>query len=46
MAPYTCNVARVVFVEAAKQVGVDEFQIFFGGSDAVVGQATIKVTMS
>ena len=45
IAPYTCNVARVVFLEAAVPTGnKDEFTVYFGGSDAVVGKAVIKVT--
>eukprot|EP00048_Salpingoeca_helianthica_P017562 m.237841 g.237841 ORF g.237841 m.237841 type:complete len:359 (-) comp21437_c0_seq1:27-1103(-) len=42
--PYSCNVARVVFVEAAIPLGGDRFRIFFGGSDAVIGSAIIRIT--
>lgn len=45
--PYTCNAPRVVFVEAAIATGnTDEFRIFFGGADATVGEAIIKVNLS
>lgn len=43
--PYTCNVPRVLFLEAAVATeNEDEFVVYYGGSDAVVGQAVIKVT--
>eukprot|EP01105_Mastigella_eilhardi_P025331 TRINITY_DN6866_c0_g1_i2.p1 TRINITY_DN6866_c0_g1~~TRINITY_DN6866_c0_g1_i2.p1 ORF type:complete len:241 (-),score=40.28 TRINITY_DN6866_c0_g1_i2:98-820(-) len=44
VAPYTCNAPRVLFVEGAVACGNDVFRIFFGGADAVVGTAIIKVT--
>lgn len=42
--PYTCNVPNVIFLEAAKQISPDQFQVYFGGADAVVGSAVITVT--
>lgn len=46
MAPAECNVKNVVFLEAAAPVPgqVDVFDVYFGGSDAVVGMARIAVT--
>ena len=45
-APYECNVGAVVFLEAAAPVPgqPDVFDVWFGGSDAVVGTARIVVT--
>ena len=55
VAPYTCNVANVAFVEAAHPAseaeaaaagggaGRDLFRIYFGGADAVVGSALVQV---
>jgi len=44
-APYTCNVANVVFVEAMHATSApDVFRIYFGGADAVIGTAVIRVT--
>ena len=45
-APAECNVACVVFLEAAAPVDglVDTFDVWFGGSDAVIGTARVKVT--
>jgi predicted GH43/DUF377 family glycosyl hydrolase len=34
VAPYTCNVENVVFLEAAEAVGNDTFRVYFGASDA------------
>ena len=43
--PYTCNVPRVAFVEAMHATDQkDEFRIFLGGADAVVGTALVRVT--
>ena len=48
IAPYTCNVPNVIFLEAARVValneGKDVFQVYFGGADAVIGTATVEVT--
>jgi predicted GH43/DUF377 family glycosyl hydrolase len=48
VAPFLCNVHDVVFLEAARAVlgQPDTFDVFFGGSDTVVGTARIKVTGS
>lgn len=45
-APAECNVANVVFLEAVAPVDgmVDTFDVFFGGSDAVVSTARVSVT--
>jgi len=44
VAPYTCNVANVSFLEAAHPIPglVDTFRVYFGGSDAVVGTAVVS----
>lgn len=34
---------NVVFLEAAKPLGQDEFLVFFGGADSVIGTATVQV---
>ena len=48
IAPQECNVPCVVFLEAAAPVtgAVDEFDVWFGGSDAVIGTARVKVTIA
>ena len=57
VAPYTCNVANVAFVEAAHpasevevaatgMAGHDLVRIYFGGADAVVGSALVLVSRS
>lgn len=45
VAPFECNVHRVVFLEAAAPVEgmVDTFDVWYGGADAVVGTARIAV---
>ena len=45
-APAACNVGNVVFLEAVAEVDgeVDTFDVWFGGSDTVVGTARFKVT--
>jgi predicted GH43/DUF377 family glycosyl hydrolase len=46
-APAECNVANVVFLEAAAPATdgtPNTFDVWFGGSDAVVGTARITVT--
>ncbi|CAM9147387.1 unnamed protein product, partial [Ectocarpus fasciculatus] len=43
-APYTCNVPNVVFLEAARPLGNDRFEIFFGAADAAIGRAVVEVT--
>lgn len=47
-APAECNVACVVFLEAAAPVEgeVDTFDVWFGGSDAVVGTARVHVDIA
>lgn len=45
-APYACNAPNVVFVEAAHALGNDYFRVFFGGADATVGSAVLKVTLA
>jgi predicted GH43/DUF377 family glycosyl hydrolase len=47
VAPYDCNVPCVAFLEAARRVPDvqgDVFDLFFGGSDAVVGRIRVNVT--
>jgi len=44
--PYMCNIPRYVFVEGAKPLGNDKFQVYFGGGGAVVATATYEVTIS
>ena len=46
-APFECNVGAVAFLEAAAPVDgeVDTFDLWFGGSDAVVGTARVKVAL-
>ena len=44
--PYLCNAPNVVFLEAAYPIGQDMFVVFFGGADANIGQAVIKVSYS
>eukprot|EP01012_Entosiphon_sulcatum_P036209 TRINITY_DN460_c0_g1_i1.p1 TRINITY_DN460_c0_g1~~TRINITY_DN460_c0_g1_i1.p1 ORF type:complete len:339 (-),score=54.16 TRINITY_DN460_c0_g1_i1:21-1037(-) len=46
VSPWTCNVANVVFLEAAAEVGKDTFRVYFGGSDAVIGTAVITVAFN
>lgn len=43
--PYTCNVPNVVFLEAARRAcdKTDTFEVYFGGADAVLGSAMIRV---
>jgi predicted GH43/DUF377 family glycosyl hydrolase len=48
-APAECNVQDVVFLEAAAPVmdgTPNTFDVWFGGSDAVVGTARISVTIA
>ena len=45
VAPWTCNVPNVTFLEAAHPTEEpDTFRVYFGGADAVVGTALVKVT--
>jgi predicted GH43/DUF377 family glycosyl hydrolase len=37
-------VPRVVFLEAAKPLGNDQFLVFYGGADSVLGSAIVSVT--
>ena len=45
--PWQCNVCNVSFVEAAHPIDgrQDEFRVYFGGADAVLGTATVKITV-
>ena len=43
--PYTCNVPNVVFLEAARPIEQDRFEIFFGAADAAIGRAIVEVTV-
>lgn len=47
-APAQCNVGCVVFLEAAAPVlgQPNEFDVWFGGSDAVVGTARVKINIA
>ena len=43
--PSLCNVANVAFLEAAHPTEEkDTFRVYFGGADAVIGTAVIKVS--
>jgi predicted GH43/DUF377 family glycosyl hydrolase len=44
VAPYTCNVGNVSFLEAAHPVAglTDTFRVYFGGADAVIGSAVVS----
>ena len=46
-APALCNVPNVAFVEACVPTGrrPDEFRLFFGGADAVVGSAVVRIEL-
>jgi predicted GH43/DUF377 family glycosyl hydrolase len=45
-APWTCNVDNVAFLEAAHPTNTkDEFRVYFGGSDTVVGSAVINISV-
>lgn len=41
--PYTCNVPNVIFLEAARPLGNDTFEVYFGGADAAIGSAVVQV---
>lgn len=43
VSPYPCNVPNVVFLEAAKPIGNDTFEVYFGAADNSIGKATVKV---
>ena len=45
-APYTCNMPNVVFLEAAKPTGVDEFEVYFGAADNTIGTARVTVSIT
>jgi len=45
-APYTCNMPNVVFLEAAKPVGIDTFEVYFGAADNTIGTATVSVSIT
>jgi predicted GH43/DUF377 family glycosyl hydrolase len=47
-APAECNVACVVFLEAVAPVDgmLDTFDVWFGGSDAVVGTARVQIVIA
>jgi predicted GH43/DUF377 family glycosyl hydrolase len=40
-----CYTPTVVFCNAARSLGGDSFQLWFGGADAVVGTATVHVSV-
>ena len=42
--PYTCHAPNVVFLEAARPLGDDVFEVYFGGADAVIGSAIFEVS--
>lgn len=43
--PAHCNQPNVAFIEAAHHgEQPDEFHVYFGGADAVVGAAIVRVT--
>eukprot|EP01051_Picozoa_sp_SAG22_P000983 SAG22_NODE_33_length_27588_cov_104.174652_14_plen_132_part_00 len=47
-APVVCNTAEVAFLEAAHAIagggpGADLFRVYFGGADAVVGTAVVRI---
>ena len=45
--PALCNVPNVAFVEAAHPTDQpDVFRLYFGGADAVVGSAVVRMTLS
>ena len=45
-APSYCNVPNVAFVEAAHPTSEpDTFRLYFGGADAVVGTAVVRVEL-
>ena len=46
IAPYTCNVPQVAFLEAAHAIAdkPNAFRVYFGGADAVVGTAVVEFT--
>ena len=41
-----CNVHDVVFLEAMRPLpgSVDTFEVYFGGSDAAIGSALVRVS--
>lgn len=41
-----CNVPEVIFLAAARPLGGDTYQLYFGGADAVVGTAKVAVESS
>jgi hypothetical protein len=42
--PYTCNVKNVAFLEAVHPTDtLNEFRVYFGGSDAVIGSAIVQI---
>ena len=47
LAPALCNVPNVTFLEAAHPTErADEFRVYFGGADTVIGTALIQVDVS
>jgi len=44
VAPFSCNVPNVVFLEAAYPLGNDRFQVFFGAADNTIGTGVISVS--
>ena len=43
--PWPCNVPRVTNLGGGHPVAKDEFRVYFGGADAVVGTALVSVTI-
>lgn len=46
VSPYTCNVPNVIFLEAARQIDIDTFEVYFGAADSSIGSAVIRVSFS
>jgi predicted GH43/DUF377 family glycosyl hydrolase len=45
--PALCNVAKVAFLEAAHPTNTpDEFRVYFGGADTVIGTAVVKIDVA
>lgn len=52
VAPYSCNVPNVVFLEAAHPLpndnaesGINRFRVYFGGADNTIGSAVVEVSL-
>ena len=44
--PYTCNVPNVIFLEAARTIDTNTFEVYFGAADAALGSAVIEVIIN